>query len=194
MDVTALDKALQNELSWPAAILCPNADGSGEYNLLRQTPQPFRKSKCAGKGLHLSPHSRQRTNGIRIHTTFAAVLGDWDNVKSQICNWAWKGGSVLVSRHSKGTKRSNLLDTTLRCVRCDPFKFSNFYDFQIFTTFATFKFLPLFYHSVRKYLLPFPLPLHTQFDSTGLRSGISLKTIREKHGGLHRISGRHPYK
>ncbi len=41
LDVAALDKALQNELSWPAAILCPNADGSGEYNLLRQTPQPF---------------------------------------------------------------------------------------------------------------------------------------------------------
>jgi len=122
MDVAALDRALQNELSWPAAILCPNVDGSGDYNLLSQTPQPFRKSKCAGKGEDLSPHSRQHTNGIRIPTTFAAVLGEWGNVKAQICNWAWKGGSVIVSRHSQGTKRSNILDNTLRCVRCDPFK------------------------------------------------------------------------
>ena len=121
MDVAALDKALQNELSWPAAILCPNADGSGEYNLLRQTPQPFRKSKCVGKGVDLSPHSRQHTNGIRIPTTFAAVLGEWGNVKAQICSWAWKGGSVLASKHFQGTKRSNVLDNTLRCVRCDTF-------------------------------------------------------------------------
>jgi hypothetical protein len=43
-------------------------------------------------------------------------------VKAQICNWAWKGASVVVSRHSQGTKWSNVLDNTLRCVRCDPFK------------------------------------------------------------------------
>ena len=77
MDAAALDRALQNELSWPASILCPNVDGSGDYNLLSQTPQPFRKSKCVGKGVDLSPHSRQHTNGIRIPTTFAAVVGEW---------------------------------------------------------------------------------------------------------------------
>ena len=81
-----------------------------------------RESKCAGKGVDLSPHSRQHTNGIRIPTTFAAVLGEWGNVKAQICSWAWKGGSVLASKHFQGTKRLNVLDNTLRCVRCDTFK------------------------------------------------------------------------
>ncbi len=65
MDVAALDKALQNGLSWPATILCPNADRSGEYNLLRQTPQPFRKSKCVGKGVDLSIWKTKVE--IRIH-------------------------------------------------------------------------------------------------------------------------------
>ena len=32
----------------------------------------------------------------------------------------------------------------------------------------------------------------TQFDSTGVRTGICLETIRQKHTGSRRITGRHP--
>ena len=32
----------------------------------------------------------------------------------------------------------------------------------------------------------------TQFDSTGVRPGLIMQTIRQQHGGARRISGRHP--
>ena len=84
LDVAALEKVVAQSSCWQGVILCANEDGIGEYNLLRQKAQHFRKTKCdmAGKeeGLSLSPHSRQRTYGILIPTAFEAIPGEWDNV------------------------------------------------------------------------------------------------------------------
>ena len=51
LDVAALDEVLEGERCWEAVIVCPNGDGckEGDYNLLHQKPQPFRKAKCAGR-------------------------------------------------------------------------------------------------------------------------------------------------
>ena len=125
LDIAALNKAVQLGRCWQGIILCPNADGSGEYNLLGVEAQPFRKTKCAGKtGDNLS-HSRQRMSGIRIPTLFPAVVGEWCNVKTQISTWAWKGGSSIIAKHHQGTRRCNLLDKAMRCSRCEYFKSSS---------------------------------------------------------------------
>jgi hypothetical protein len=122
LDVEALDKVLQYDHTWHAVIMCPKGDKCEEFDLLRQTPQAFRKTKCDGKEGKLS-HSRQHTHGIRIPTAISAVLGEWGNVKSQLCGWAWKGGSILVAKQfQSASKRSTLLDKTMRCSRCVPYE------------------------------------------------------------------------
>jgi hypothetical protein len=123
LDVAALDEVLECDRCWKAVIFCPNGDGCKEedYNLLHQKPQPFRKTKCVGKKSELSSYSRQHTHGIRIPTKFPAVMGEWGNVKAQISGWAWKGGSILVSKHHQGIGRSVLQDKTMRCSRCEPY-------------------------------------------------------------------------
>jgi hypothetical protein len=122
--VVALDEAVEYERTWEAVILCPNADKCGDFNLLRLEPQPFRKTKCDGKDRDLSYHSRQHTYRIRIPTAFSAVLGEWGNLKSQLCGWAWKRGSILVAKkfqNSSNRSTRNLLDKTLRCSRCESY-------------------------------------------------------------------------
>ncbi len=78
-DIAALNKAVQLGRFWQGVILCPNADGSGEYNLLgkEEEAQLFRKTKCAGKAGDKLSHSRQRMSGIRIPTLVPAVVGEW---------------------------------------------------------------------------------------------------------------------
>ena len=68
LDIAALNKAVQLGRCWQGIILCPNANGNGEYNLLGVEAQPFRKTKCAGKAGDNFSHSRQRMSGIRIPT------------------------------------------------------------------------------------------------------------------------------
>ncbi len=125
LDVAALEGVLECERCWQAVILSPSpkVDGCKEEdcNLRDEKPQPFRPTKCAGKKSQLSSHSRQHTNGIRIPTKFPAVPGELDNVKAQIEGWAWKRGSILISKHHQGTARSDLLQKTMRCSRCEPY-------------------------------------------------------------------------
>ena len=121
LDVVALEKAVEYDCIWEAVILCPISDSCGDSNLLRQTPKLFRKTKCGGKEGELSGHSRQHTQGIRIPTSFSAVLSEWVNVKSQLCGWAWNGGTILVAKHFQSTERSNLIDKSMRCSRCEPY-------------------------------------------------------------------------
>ena len=122
-DVAALDKLVVYARCWEGVILCPNEDGCGEYNLLCQKAVQFRKTMFAGKdgGLPVSAHSRQRTYGIPIPTLFAATAGEWDNVKKQLASWAWKGGSIIVAHHFQKTGLT-LLDRTMRCTRCEPYR------------------------------------------------------------------------
>ena len=194
MDVAALDEVLEGERCWEAVIVCPNGDGckEGDYNLLHQKPQPFRKAKCAGKKSDLSTHSRQHTHGIRIPTKFTAVMGEWDNVKAQISGWAWKGGSILVSKHHQGIGRSVLQDKTMRCSRCEPYVTTSSGVVEVcINIFAHCCRLLVVHNSVGLGLPLSPFP-PTQFDSTGVRTGICLDTLRQKHTGLRRITGRHP--
>ena len=124
LDVAALEKVVAHSSCWQGVILCPNEDGCGEYNLLRQKAQQFRKTKCAGKEgcLSLSSHSRQRTYGILIPTAFEAIPGKWDNVKQEVASWAWKGGSIIVVHHLQTNhKRGTLFEKTMRCTRCEPY-------------------------------------------------------------------------
>jgi hypothetical protein len=120
LDVTALDLVVAHDSCWEGIVLCPNSDGCGEYNLLRQKSLQFRKTKCVVKeGELLVPsHSRQHTSGIRIPTQFAAVVGEWDNVRKQVSGWAWNGGSIIVAKKHQGPGRCNLLEKTMRCSRC----------------------------------------------------------------------------
>ena len=122
LDVAALEGVLECDRRWEAVILSPKVDRCKEedYNLLYQKPQPFRRTKCYGKKSESSSHSRQHTYGIRIPTKFPAVAGEWGNVKAQITGWAWKGGSILVSKHHQGIAQSDLLQT-MRCSRCEPY-------------------------------------------------------------------------
>ena len=136
-------------------------------------------------GLLVHSHSRQHTSGIRIPTSFAAVVGEWGNVRKQVSTWAWKGGSIVVAKKHAGSQRYNLLDKTMRCSRCEAY---------VRTIIRIGKgIISLFARSS-----PLGLPLlvlpssPTQFDSTGVRSGSIMQTIRQKHGGSRRISGRHP--
>jgi hypothetical protein len=123
LDVTALDLLVAHDSCWEGVILCPNLDGSGEYNLLCQKAVQFRKTKCGLKegGLLVHSHSRQHTPGIRIPTSFAAVVGEWDNVRKQVATWAWNGGAIIVANHQQGLRRHNLLDKIMRCSRCDGY-------------------------------------------------------------------------
>ncbi len=127
LDVADLDKVVAYSTCWQVVILCPNEDGCGEYNLLCQKTQQFRKTKCAAKegGLPLNFHSRQRTNGIRIPTSFAAIAGEWDNVKKEVSSWAWKGGSIIVAHHFQSAERCTLFEKTMRCTRCEPYASSS---------------------------------------------------------------------
>ena len=95
-DIAALNKAVQLERCWQGVILCPSADGSGEFNLLGKEAQPFRLTKCAVKAGENVSHSRQRMSGIRIPTLFPAVVSEWWNVKTQISTWAWNGGVPVL--------------------------------------------------------------------------------------------------
>ena len=121
LDVTALDLVVAHDSCWEGVILCPNSNGCGEYNLLRQKALQFRKTKCVVKegGLIVPSHSRQHTSGIRIPTSFAAVVGEWGNVRKQVSAWAWKGGSIIVAKAHQGPGRCNLLEKTMRCSRCE---------------------------------------------------------------------------
>ena len=49
LDVTALDLVVAHDSCWEGVILCPNSDGCGEYNLLRQKALQYRKTKCVSK-------------------------------------------------------------------------------------------------------------------------------------------------
>ncbi len=122
-DVAALDKLVVYGRCWEGKILCPNEDGSGEYNLLCQKAVQFRKTMFAGKegGSPVSSHSRQRTYGIPIPTKFDAIAGEWNNdVKQQLASWAWKGGCTIVAKHHQKTGW-NLLDKTMRRSRSEPY-------------------------------------------------------------------------
>ena len=123
LDVTALDLVVAHDSCWEGVILCPNIDGSGEYNLLCQKALQFRKTKCVVKegGLEVHSHSRQHTPGIRIPTSFVAVVGEWGNVRKQVSTWAWNGGSIIVANHQYGPNRYSLLDKIMRCHRCDAY-------------------------------------------------------------------------
>ena len=85
-DVAALDKLVVYGRCWEGEILCPNEDGSGEYNLLCEKAVQFRQTMFAGKegGSPVSSHSRQRAYGIPIPTKFDAIAGEWNNVKQQL--------------------------------------------------------------------------------------------------------------
>jgi hypothetical protein len=122
-DVAALDKLVVHSRCWEGVILCPNADGSGEYNLLSRKAVRFRKTMYEGKvgGLPVSSHSRQRTYGIPIPTLLDAIAGEWDNVKQQLASWAWKGGCIIVAKHHQKTGW-NVLDKTMRCSRGEPYQ------------------------------------------------------------------------
>jgi hypothetical protein len=125
LDIAALNTAVQLGRCWQGVILCPSADGSGEYNLLGKEAQPFRITKCAVKAGENVSHSRQRMSGIRIPTLFPAVVSEWWNVKTQISTWAWNGGSSIIAKHHQGTRRCNLLDKAMRCSRCEYFTSSS---------------------------------------------------------------------
>jgi hypothetical protein len=126
LDVTALDLVVAHDSCWEGVILCTNLDGCGEYNLLRQKAVQFRKTKIVMKegGLLVPSHSRQHTSGIPIPTSFAAVVGEWGNVRKQVSAWAWKGGSIIVAKAHQhkahqGPGRGTLLEKTMRCSRCE---------------------------------------------------------------------------
>ena len=136
LDVTALDLVVAHDSCWEGVILCPNSHGCREYSLLCQKALRFRKTKCVVKegGLLVHSHSRQHTSGIRIPTSFAAVVGGWGNIRKQVSTWAWKRGSNVVAKKHASSQRYNLLDKTMRCSRCEAYvplsgleKVSSFY-------------------------------------------------------------------
>jgi hypothetical protein len=132
-----------------------------EYNLLCQKALRFRKTKCVVKegGLLVHSHSRQHTSGIRIPTSFAAVVGEWGNVRKQVSTWAWKGGSIVVAKKHAGSQRYNLLDKVWARLMYHYQDWKRYHQFirPLLTVTLTFASIALTPHTVRLTPLAFDL-------------------------------------